>query len=177
MSSVSRASALSIPDSVAAVVTLEESASGGFGLALRELLDRGGVLDTPERASRFRATARQIPAEAIASIEPTSAGTMQETTQGGWARDLERFCRRFPPREGELHVLDWAGVEPAPRIVLYAGWADGLTTVALGGDCDGATATGQRGRIVFSGKAASGTGGTHFANLFGVTGEQNGGAP
>lgn len=159
VSSVSRASSLSIRDSVAAVVTLDPSASGGFGLALRELLDRGGVLDTPERASRFRAMARQIPPETLASIEPTSSGAMEETTQGDWARDAERFARRIAPRKGGRHVLARSGVERAARLVLYSGWADGLTTIA------------------FSGEPSSGIASPHFANLFQVTGEENGGAP
>jgi acyl-CoA synthetase (AMP-forming)/AMP-acid ligase II len=177
VSSASAASVLSIPGSVAAVVTLDDSAKEGFGVSLRELVDRGGVLDTPERASRFRETARRVPADAVASIELDSAGTRVETTQGGWARDAERFARRIPPRRGARHVLAWSGVEGAPRVVLYSGWADGLTTVALAGKDEDAIATNAEGEIVFSGRVATGSPATHFANLFQVTDEEIGGAP
>jgi AMP-binding enzyme len=185
--SASQAGALSIPDSVASIVTLDESAVAGFGLALREVLDRGGVLDTPERASRFRATARSVTEGAVASIEiePSSTGSLIERTQGDWARAAARFARRIPPRKGARHVLDGSGVEHAPRIVIYAGWADGLTTLVLDGGRDRAPAEGDLDLVFtrFAGTAESGSAGSagsgsarvHFANLFEVTGEENGG--
>lgn len=175
VSTGSRAASISIPDSVEAIVTLDESAKGGFGISIRELLQRGGVLDTPERASRFRATARAFPPETLASLEvdSDSARAVQETTQGGWARDAERFAARFPARRGDIHRLDWNGVERPARLVLYSGWANGLTTVVLGREAREAI---QGREIVFGGDRASGSPTTHFANLFRVTGEENGGA-
>lgn len=170
---VSRASSVSIPDSIVAIVTLEESVDGGFGISIQELLERGGILDTPERASRYRASARAIPPETLASLELTSGRALRETTQGGWARDAERFAARFPPHRGDHHRLARLRVERAARLVLYAGWADGLTTVVLGHEARG-TIEGRE--IVFGGESESGSVTTGFANLFRATGEENGGA-
>jgi hypothetical protein len=127
---------LRIPDSVVAVITIGDAAGA---TSLRELLDRGGVLDTPERATRFRAAARLVPPEAPASVEPEG-----RLDQGSWARRIERFLNRFPPRHGARHLLRFPAPDLAARIVLHAGWADGLTTVVLASCEDETGGSGSR---------------------------------
>ena len=90
------------------------------------LLDRGGVLDTPERASSFRAAARDTPMDAVCSLEPDV-----EHRHEDWVPQIERFLGRFPPERGGRNVLAFAEPEVSARVLLYAGWADGLTTVVL----------------------------------------------
>jgi len=100
------------------------------------LLDRGGVLDTPERASSFRAAARDTSRETVCSIESD-----REHRHEDWVRRIERFLERFPPERGRRNVLAIADPHELARAVLYAGWADGFTTVALGSeDLDGGSA-------------------------------------
>jgi acyl-CoA synthetase (AMP-forming)/AMP-acid ligase II len=101
------------------------------------LLERGGVLDTPERASSFRTAARNTPPDAVASIEH---GT--ELRHEEWVRRVEAFLERFPPRRGARYGLDFDEPNVATRTLLYAGWADGLTTAVLGrGDQGGGIAS------------------------------------
>jgi hypothetical protein len=90
------------------------------------LLDRGGVLDTPERASSFRAAARETPKGAVCSIESDV-----ELRHEDWVLRIETFLERFPPERGARHVLDFSQPHFAARALLYAGWADGFTTVVL----------------------------------------------
>ena len=100
------------------------------------LLDRGGVLDTPERASSFRAAARDTPADTVCSIE---SGV--ELRHVDWVRRTESFLQRFPPERGGRNVLGIAEPHVASRVLLYASWADGFTTVVLGAeDPDGGSA-------------------------------------
>jgi hypothetical protein len=91
------------------------------------LLDRGGVLDTPERASWFRAAARNTEPHALSSIE---SGV--EVRHQQWVRRIETVLDRYPPERGARHLLDFDQPHIAARALLYAGWADGLTTVVLG---------------------------------------------
>ncbi len=91
------------------------------------LLDRGGVLDTPERASSFRAAARDTPKDTVCSIEGDG-----EHTHEDWVRRIETFLGRFPPERGRRNVLELAEPDDSARVLLYAGWADGLTTVVVG---------------------------------------------
>ncbi|MGH9324778.1 MAG: AMP-binding protein [Vicinamibacteria bacterium] len=107
------------------IVTLEPTTEA---LLFSDLIARGGVLDTPERASGFRAAARQIPPFALCSIEP---GSGRELDHEGWVQRVARFLARFPPVRERRHVLAWERPDLAARVVLHAGWADGLTTVVL----------------------------------------------
>jgi hypothetical protein len=93
------------------------------------LLDRGGVLDTPERASTFRAAARDTPPETVCSIEWDG-----ERRHEDWVRQIERFLERFPPERGRRNVLAIAEPHDSARALLYAGWADGFTTVVVGSE-------------------------------------------
>lgn len=106
---------------------------GAPGIALDSdwdaLLDRGGVLDTPERASSFRAAAHEIPADALCSIELDG-----ERRHEDWVPQIERFLERFPPESGSRNVLEFADPHLPARVLLYAGWADGLTTVVVGSE-------------------------------------------
>jgi acyl-coenzyme A synthetase/AMP-(fatty) acid ligase len=101
------------------------------------LLDRGGVLDTPERASSFRASAHDTPKESVCSVEPDG-----EHRHEDWVPQIERFLGRFPSERGRRNVLGIAEPHVAARVLLYAGWADGLTTVVLDSeDPDGGSAS------------------------------------
>jgi acyl-CoA synthetase (AMP-forming)/AMP-acid ligase II len=93
------------------------------------LLDRGGVLDTPERASSFRAAARDTSPETVCSIESDG-----ERRHEDWVRRIERFLGRFPPERGRRNVLAIAEPHDLARTALYAGWADGFTTVVVGSE-------------------------------------------
>jgi acyl-CoA synthetase (AMP-forming)/AMP-acid ligase II len=111
---------------------LVSSRSVGFAPAQAtpgELFERGGALDTPERASRFRAVARTIPPEAIASLEPAPG---HELSHAIWIVRVREFLERHPPRRGLEHVVEGQRPGLEARIVMYSGWADGLTTVVLG---------------------------------------------
>ena len=92
----------------------------------KALLDRGAALDTPERASALRALARRTPPEAIASIEPH--GFLR---QRDWVDEIESFLVRFPPERRSRNVSSSGDPSFPARTELYAGWADGRTTVVL----------------------------------------------
>jgi len=92
-----------------------------------EIMDYGGVLDTPERATQFRAKARQTPTEAVASIE-----NGREFTQAEWMHAVERFHERVPPKPGTTYVLGSGIPDRAARIALYAGWGSGVVRSAFG---------------------------------------------
>jgi acyl-CoA synthetase (AMP-forming)/AMP-acid ligase II len=92
-----------------------------------ELLERGSVLDTPERASAFRATARRIPPETLASIEPDSV----ELSHAAWVRRVGELVAQDPPGRGSRRVLAGARPDLSARVALHAAWADGLTTTVF----------------------------------------------
>ncbi len=91
-----------------------------------ELLDYGGVLDTPERATQFRARARQTPPEALASIE-----SGQELSHAAWMAGIARFHEQNPPERGRTQVIATNRPERAARTALYAGWGGGLVRSAI----------------------------------------------
>jgi acyl-CoA synthetase (AMP-forming)/AMP-acid ligase II len=93
------------------------------------LLERGGVLDTPERASWFRAVARDVAPEAVASIESGFELRHEE-----WVLRVERFLARFPPERGRRNLLAIREPLVAARALVYAGWTDGLTTLVFGAE-------------------------------------------
>jgi hypothetical protein len=93
------------------------------------LLERGGVLDTPERASWFRAVAREVPRDSVASIESGIELRHEE-----WVDRIERLAVRFPPERGGRNLLSIQEPSVAARALVYAGWADGLTTVVFGSE-------------------------------------------
>jgi hypothetical protein len=103
------------------------------------LLDRGGALDTPERASRFRATARQVTPDSLCSIE----GEL-ELRHEEWVERVLSLLARFPPERGRRDVLAIAEPSVPARALLYASWADGFTTVVLGPEDSIAGTPGRR---------------------------------
>ena len=117
--------ALDIPDSVRAVVAFSD---GSFD----KLMDDGGVLDTPERATHFGALARDVPPEAIASIDEGRA-----STHASWMATIERFQEQHPPEKGRTYRLGPESTDVASRVALYAGWGDGLTRTPLGPEAPG----------------------------------------
>jgi hypothetical protein len=155
--SASRARELSFPEGTRALVAMEGEGKGAL-LGFGELMEQGGVLDTPERATRCRATARAVPREAPASMEPVFGPeglSLERRTQGAWASDVEGFVDRFPPA-GDRSLVS-ARPDPASRLVLYAGWADGRTRTVVGGIADTSS-------LVF-GREADGAGEGSFVNL------------
>ncbi len=108
----------SVPRSVKTVIALDSEWNA--------LLDRGGALDTPERASWLRALARSTPPEAVASIEPD-----RTLRQEDWVEEIERFLARCPPERGLRNLLSLVEPSVSARVALYAGWAGGLTTSVL----------------------------------------------
>jgi len=103
------------------------------------LLDRGGALDTPERASWFRATARKVAPDSICSIEREVELRHEE-----WVGQVESLLARFPPERGRRDVLAIAEPSVPARSLLYASWADGFTTVVLGPEDPTAGTPGRR---------------------------------
>jgi hypothetical protein len=87
----------------------------------------GGALDTPERASRHRAFAREAMPFGLASIEPDGS----ELTHEFWVLRVRRRLESFPPKRGERCALAGSTADLPYRVALYAGWADGLMTVVL----------------------------------------------
>lgn len=110
-------------------------------LSLEKLLEYGGVLDTPERASMWRTFARGVRPETTASLEYGETGGFApgETTRAHpreWDHaDLvaaaTRLAERFPPHQDRVQLLATDRPEPFSRLLLLAGWADGLTRTAF----------------------------------------------
>lgn len=96
--------------------------------AVRALLDRGAVLDTPERASKLRETAREVSPASLASVESDG----EERSQAAWVSDIEAFLIADPPRRGARRVLAPDAPLLQRRVAAYAGWADGFTETILG---------------------------------------------
>ncbi|HXV65028.1 MAG TPA: hypothetical protein VEK15_30315 [Vicinamibacteria bacterium] len=88
-----------------------------------ELLERGATLDTPERASRLRARAREIEPLQRASIE----GNGETKSHADWVGEVEGFLTRNPPCRGARRVISSEFPDFAARLASFAGWIDGLT--------------------------------------------------
>ncbi|HSF15744.1 MAG TPA: hypothetical protein VLK65_09330 [Vicinamibacteria bacterium] len=104
------------------VVPTEDEAIVTPGLR-EKLLERGAALDTPERASRLRARAREIGPSDRASIEKNG----ETKSHADWVGEVERFLMRNPPRRGMRRVISSDSPDFAARLVSFAGWIDGLT--------------------------------------------------
>ncbi len=131
-----------LPDSLRAIVLLSESGvtAGDDMVSFAKLMEYGGVLDTAERASMLRNTARAVPPEAPLSLEyvDTSSGTLgpNELNHLNLVSAMEGIVHRFPPgaRRKQLLSTDWP--DHRARAFLYAGWADGLTSSAFARPAD-----------------------------------------
>ena len=151
-----RARELGFPEGVRALVALEGEGEGAL-LELGELMEQGGVLDTPERATRCRAAARAVAPDRPASFEvhlPDEGVGLAARTQGEWARAVQSFLARYPPRG--VRCLLSERPDAVSRLVLYAGWADGRTRTVLG--------TPEGGGLVF-GQPPAGTSAGSFVSL------------
>jgi hypothetical protein len=103
----------------------------GALLALPQLLDLAGTLDTAERAQAFRMICRRIEPQAQALWHVSAHGSHRLTH----ARSMERIVARLharPPAAGELWYLQPPRATLASRLALAAFVGDGLTQAALG---------------------------------------------
>ena len=90
-----------------------------------------GVLDTPERATHFRALAKGVPPEAIASIDEG-----RESTHAVWMASIEGFQEQHPPEKGRTHRLGPERTDVASASRSTPAGAMGLRT-ALGPEAAG----------------------------------------
>lgn len=133
-----------LPSSVQVAVPLRApTESGDDWLSFEKLMEYGGVLDTPERASMWRTFARAVGPETTACWEyPAEAEpeTPGESAGAGERRELDhralmaaatRVAGRFPPRKGKVQLLAAQRPELLLRVLVYSAWADGLTRTAF----------------------------------------------
>lgn len=135
-----------VPPSVQVVVPLRApDEKGEDWLSYDKLLEYGGVQDTPERASMLRTSAREVAPGTVATYEYGGAGGTghggaggsggrtgrRELDQGALAEVATRVARRFPPRPGRVQLLAGDRPDLLSRVLLFAGWADGVTTTAF----------------------------------------------
>lgn len=133
-----------LPPSIQASVPLRApSESGDDWISFGKLMEYGGVLDTPERASMWRAFARAVEPGAAACWEYPAAAepdTPGESAGAGERTELDhralvsaatRVARRFPPREGRVQLLAAERPELLLRAMVCSAWADGLTRTAF----------------------------------------------
>ncbi|MFQ5690630.1 MAG: AMP-binding protein [Gemmatimonadota bacterium] len=115
-------------------------------LSYGEVLEYGGVLDTPERASMWRTLAASFEPAKVAAWEYSETADVPAALEGvtdglasaGRAVDhaalveaAERLAHKLPHRKGRVQVLAENQPGLLPRALLYAGWADGLTATAF----------------------------------------------
>lgn len=125
-----------VPDSVRATFLMRGSADEFEEEALPydRFMDYGGVLDTPELASMWRTSVRNArPDKRISwEYEWNDHGLRRGViSQGGMAQTIERILRRVPPRKGRVQLLVGDRPDRIARALVFAGWADGLTTTAF----------------------------------------------
>ncbi|MFQ5792440.1 MAG: AMP-binding protein [Acidobacteriota bacterium] len=125
-----------MPSSLRLAVLLEGAANEDSQVAsYAEFMSYGGVLDTPELASRLRRTACEVRPETALSLEYSvgsgslESGTLDHRTL---ARAMETILRRFPPRARRVQLVCTDQPDRLSRALVYAGWADGLTQTAFG---------------------------------------------
>lgn len=144
------------PEGVRAIVPLEApEEQGDDWLSLAKFLEYGGVRDTPERASMWRTYARGVGPDAPASLEyddgpdgvpgEAGAGAPCEVSQGELVAWAERIARRFPARKGGTRLLATDRPDLISRVLIVAGWADGLTRTAFAPSRVGRERAGQLG--------------------------------
>ncbi|MFQ5890302.1 MAG: AMP-binding protein [Gemmatimonadota bacterium] len=122
-----------LPESVRATILMggptdpeEES------LPFEKLMDYGSVLDTPERASMWRTSAREAEPGDVVAFEYAETGLdRREVDHRVLVRVIESVLRRFPPARGRVRVLADERPEMLSRAILYACWADGLSRAAF----------------------------------------------
>ncbi len=119
------------------IIAFDDAASSEQPAVLwSDVLDRGGTLDTAERALAFRASARalrpEMPAVAHATRHVDGASSWKVSTHAEIVRGLVDLWSRAPARPRDVaYVVDVAR-PGGPRLALWALVADGLTTVVIG---------------------------------------------
>lgn len=100
------------------------------------VVDLGGTLDTPERASSLRNQARAVSPDqpAVRHYERSADGSLRvrELTQAETIERLKRYWFGEPAREGDLVYVAGSDVMLRARLALWAFVADGSTTAVLG---------------------------------------------
>ncbi len=124
-----------LPESVRAIVLLDSLVEQDEDtISFEKFLEYGGVLDTPERASMWRTTARTIaPACPIAcEYLPASVDVHRRVLDhADLMKVIERIQRRVPPRSGAAQLLTDDRPALVSRALLYGAWADGVTRTAF----------------------------------------------
>lgn len=123
-----------LPESVVASVVLRAPAEQGDDwLSHDAFIEYGGILDTPERASMLRTSAReQSPGRTVTWEYPDApGGGRREIDDATLVRAATTVAGRFPPAKGKVQLLAAARPDLLNRTLLFAGWADGLTTTAF----------------------------------------------
>ncbi len=112
----------------------EEGEDGIVGGAF--LWSRGQVLDTPERAQSWRATARKVDADMIAGVHfgAVDKKVVREAYTHGDAMSFVRDrVERSPAASGDVAFFEAQRVTPIVRQIAYAYVGDGDTVVVLPG--------------------------------------------
>ncbi len=111
----------------------DEGADGVVGMGF--LWSRGDILDTPERAQRWRGAAREADAEDIALVQyargTAGASDRHEMTH----REAMEFVRdrvaRAPAREGDVAYFATRGVTAHARLCVYQCVGDGYSMATM----------------------------------------------
>lgn len=127
-----------LPESVMAVILMRgEPDDEQEALPFPKFMEYGGVLDTAERASMWRTTARRAaPRDVVAWEYQWEGGALVRSRQTqatvlAAVRDLQE---RFPPVVGRLQLLVTEEADPRVRIAAYSGWSDGSTVTVFARD-------------------------------------------
>jgi AMP-binding enzyme len=137
----------------AGVVGIEHLiAPSGFGEGAEDaigydlVMERGEVLDTPERAANWRYYGRQVDAEQTAGVHVAPVPTAGPGPEEGadpirtefTHRDAIEFVKgrldQSPARQGDVAYLEGDAVTLTTRLSYYAYVGDGYTTVTLAAD-------------------------------------------
>jgi hypothetical protein len=113
------------------VVSVETAAPEGGVLPLREVLELGGTLDTPERAQAFRMVCRHNSPEAEALWHVGAQGVKRMTH----ARAMEHVAAHLhsrPTAMGDVVYLEPPRMTLAGRLAIAALVGDGHTETVLG---------------------------------------------
>lgn len=125
-----------IPDSVAVRVHMEGAGTGTDDHPTwADVLEHGGVLDTPERASMWRGLAGSFRPDTVATCDygDDGAGPRRELDHAALVGAAQGLLRAFPASSRRTWLVASGHPGLLARLVLHAGWADGRTTTAFVG--------------------------------------------
>jgi hypothetical protein len=114
----------------AATVVGEGLVAGDRVLSLEELLDKGSILDTAERAQSFRAVSRQITPQSDALWHASDEGIVRLTHAAAMGR-INPALEARPARDGDVAYVSGPRADLATRLALATFVGDGRTTTAL----------------------------------------------